>query len=307
MSTYNGIKISVVVMDTHSYITGMSRVAEEVLELTACDVSLLGVLHSGGGGQRQQYMSIIGRVAPRAVTVDLNAVLKKYGGGGHPKASAASVRLTASTSAPSNATRSSSSTNSSSSAATGEASRAANPEAIREGMALMASVRREVQSQIPNEVTAEDIMTNEVVFLEPDQTVDEARAVLNDSRLRGAPVVDPASGRLVGLIKFSDVVRAAQGGKAAHKIKGIVRANVPTVNPEMPFAELETFIMERGIGRLPVVSSAGKVIGIITRTDILRHHNLYSSLNDPDRAERRAEHDERRGSDKEADTQSCTD
>jgi tRNA nucleotidyltransferase (CCA-adding enzyme) len=131
-------------------------------------------------------------------------------------------------------------------------------------------------------------MTTDVVTLTPDQTVDDARAKLLEHQLRGAPVIDAESGKLLGLLKLSDLVKAAQGGRGGGKIKGVVRTNVPTVSPGMPFVELEEFIMERGIGRLPVIEDSGKLVGIITRTDILRHHNLYPSLKPrtfPDEAE----------------------
>ena len=150
--------------------------------------------------------------------------------------------------------------------------------ALLQAQALLAALAAEVRAQVPAEVLAESIMTRALITLRPDQTVDEARAVLTQHGIKGAPVVDGETGKLVGLLKFSDLVKAAQGGRGSGKVKGVVRTNVPTVSPQMTFVELEEFVMERGIGRLPVLSDSGELVGIITRTDILRHHNLYSSL-----------------------------
>jgi tRNA nucleotidyltransferase (CCA-adding enzyme) len=275
ISVFNGVKFATVVVNTDSFLTGMSSIAEELLELTACDVALLGVMHRGGGGGRAHYLSVIGRVAPRAVTVDLNAALQPYGGGGHAKAAAASVRMSDDESTDGGVPDP---------AADAAASAAARARAS----ALLEVVATTLRAQIPAEVRADSIMTTDVVTLTPDQTVDDARAKLLEHQLRGAPVIDAESGKLLGLLKLSDLVKAAQGGRGGGKIKGVVRTNVPTVSPGMPFVELEEFIMERGIGRLPVIEDSGKLVGIITRTDILRHHNLYPSLKPrtfPDEAE----------------------
>jgi len=292
VSQYNGLKFATVVVNTDEFMTGMSHVAEELLELTACDVALLGVMHRGGGGGKAHYLSIIGRVAPRAVTVDLNVVLNPYGGGGHPKAAAASVRLSEEGGLEGEdqnpATGERNESGDSAMAVSNEAADLLNAavdlKEVEDAMALtraqllLATVTAAVQAQVPVEVLAESIMTRSVIVLHPDQTVDEAKSVLIENGLRGAPVVEAMTRKLVGLLKFSDVIKATQGGRGGQKIKGVVRTNVPTVSPDMPFVELEEFIMDRGIGRLPVLSEAGELVGIITRTDILRHHNLYSSL-----------------------------
>lgn len=303
VSAYNGVKFATVVVDTEQFLTGMAHVAEELLELTACDVALLGVVHRGGGGGRAHYVSVIGRVGPRAVTVDLNVLLQPHGGGGHPKAAAASVRLADHASerggAPAGvavadggeASAKASGAGASgadgagaevaaaaAAAAAAEAVAAEDAAALAQAQQLLDKLTRAAQAQVPAEVRAESIMTRQLITLTPDQTVDEARAVLSKNGFKGAPVVDPATRKLIGLLKVSDLVKAAQGGRGGSKIKGVVRTNVPTVPPTMTFVELEEFVMERGIGRLPVLDDSGALVGIITRTDILRHHNLYLSL-----------------------------
>ena len=83
------------------------------------------------------------------------------------------------------------------------------------------------------------------------------------------------SGELLGALKYKDVVKAAQRGKQAQRVKAWMRRELPTITPEMPFHELEEFLVSRSIGRLPVVTEEGKLLGIVTRTDVLRQHNLY--------------------------------
>ena len=93
VTEHHGLKVSVVTVDTgRGFITGMARVAEELMELGSSDVVLLGVVHFNAKGHA--FLNLIGRCGSRAVTVDLNTLMSSFGGGGHPAAAAASVRLT---------------------------------------------------------------------------------------------------------------------------------------------------------------------------------------------------------------------
>ena len=53
---------------------------------------------------------------------------------------------------------------------------------------------------------------------------------------------------------------------------------VATVSPEAPLAELEEILVLRGIGRLAVTNDDGQLLGLVTRTDVLRQRNLYESV-----------------------------
>ena len=50
-----------------------------------------------------------------------------------------------------------------------------------------------------------DVMSSDVIFVRPEQTVDECMAIMSAKRFRHMPVVD--RGRLVGLVSIGDVVR----------------------------------------------------------------------------------------------------
>ena len=44
---------------------------------------------------------------------------------------------------------------------------------------------------------------------------------------------------------------------------------------EIIVAELEELLVDKGVGRLPVVDDEGALLGMVTRTDVLRQRNLY--------------------------------
>jgi CBS domain-containing protein len=50
-----------------------------------------------------------------------------------------------------------------------------------------------------------DIMETQVLFVRPDQTVDECMAVMSDKRVRHLPVID--QGKLIGIISIGDLVK----------------------------------------------------------------------------------------------------
>jgi len=98
-------------------------------------------------------------------------------------------------------------------------------------------------------------------------------------QLRHFPVVE--QGELVGLVTQRDLFKAAMSsamgyGEKAQKaflqsvcVKEIMVYPVSTVTPETSVAEAADVMMQRGIGCLPVVE-LGKLVGIVTKTDLLR-------------------------------------
>ena len=89
---HEGVSIGTVQLYTgRGFITGMAAVAEELIQLMSLDVILLGVVHQNAKGH--PFISLIGRRSARASSVDLNAIMGRWGGGGHPAASACSLRL----------------------------------------------------------------------------------------------------------------------------------------------------------------------------------------------------------------------
>ena len=55
-------------------------------------------------------------------------------------------------------------------------------------------------------------------------------------------------------------------------------AQALTCAPDLFFTEIENIFLTQTSGRIAVVGETGKLLGLITRTDVLRQHNLYSAL-----------------------------
>mmetsp|Transcript_31738 Transcript_31738/g.76836 ORF Transcript_31738/g.76836 Transcript_31738/m.76836 type:complete len:618 (+) Transcript_31738:199-2052(+) len=254
-----GLRVSTVLVgeddDEHQeYVAGLAQVCEELLDLTDSDVFVLGATHqSGKGGSKDkaQWVSLIGRASPRAVGVDLNQIMRTFGGGGHPKAAAAAVRCEG--------------------PADGETS----------ARGTLRAATKMVESQIPEQLVASSFMApmHVLVTVSTEDSVAFAREVFEGRRLKSAPVIDPTTNQFKGSLKLNDLVKAIRSGRSEDKVRGILRSSVNTVLPETPLADLEELMVEKGVGRIPVVDEEGVLVGLVTRTDLLRQHKLYDAAN----------------------------
>jgi predicted transcriptional regulator len=100
---------------------------------------------------------------------------------------------------------------------------------------------------------------------------------MNRMEKKAVPVTDDAR-KLMGMLKYKDVVKAAQAGKGDERVKAWMRRDVVTVREDTPFDQLEKVLVDQQTGRLPVVDADGVLVGLVTRTDVLREHKLYGGL-----------------------------
>jgi CBS domain-containing protein len=141
-----------------------------------------------------------------------------------------------------------------------------------------------------------DLMTREPILARSEMSVKEAIKILADRRISGLPVVDE-NDLLIGIISETDLMWQETGvtppayimvldsviylenpsryeqelHKALGQTVGEVMSRVPvSIAPEKSVQEAAKLLHDRNIHRLPVVDPAGKVIGILTRGDIVR-------------------------------------
>lgn len=124
-----------------------------------------------------------------------------------------------------------------------------------------------------------DIMTSSVTTLDFEAKLLDAVLLLRSSGFRHLPVVK--DGRLAGLLSDRDVQRAAPsmfGEVTVEEYNRIfettpvsrVMAKEPqTVTPETPITEAVQIMHDHKYGALPVVDPEGRLLGIVTTTDLL--------------------------------------
>ncbi len=116
---------------------------------------------------------------------------------------------------------------------------------------------------------AADIMTVNVITAKKDMLLTDVMRLLLRWSISGLPVVDDEN-YLVGIISEIDLVNMAFDGNAADTtVEEVMSTDMVAFPPDVDMAELiKTFSLKR-LRRVPIVDK-GKVVGIISRRDILR-------------------------------------
>ncbi len=132
---------------------------------------------------------------------------------------------------------------------------------------------------LPVHITAETIMSSPVKTISMDTTVEEAEKIMMRYGHSGLPLVnDHDENKLVGVISKRDVEKAGHHGLGHAPVKGYMSQKVATISPDTPLREIQHLLVNKNVGRLPVLDSKGKLIGIVTRSDILRiQHGTWES------------------------------
>jgi CBS domain-containing protein len=139
---------------------------------------------------------------------------------------------------------------------------------------------------------AADIMVKDVVTAGPEASVKELATIMLERRISGMPVVD-GGGRLLGIVSEGDLIRRpeidtdrvklgwlrlllsdearARDFVKSHgrKAREVMTQPAISVTADAPLAEVVRLMERHRIKRLPVVEQ-GKLVGLVTRTDLLR-------------------------------------
>ena len=185
-----------------------------------------------------EKVEVIGR--SRRPEIDVAWIAREFGGGGHAVAAAASIK----------------------------------------GRTLI-----EVQEQLTRLLTeryrptllARDVMTQPVKTIVADATVAETERALTTYGVNVLPVVDQKT-RYVGTISREVVQKALFHHLGDERIEDLARHDQYSAEPETPFHDIETRMIELNQRFVPVLSG-GKTVGVITRTDLLRtlHEDVLAS------------------------------
>jgi tRNA nucleotidyltransferase (CCA-adding enzyme) len=162
--------------------------------------------------------------------VDVGAIAKQFGGGGHDRAAAALVR----------------------------------DQSLNESYARLLEL---LHAYVRPATTVRQIMSRGVPHtLTADTTVAEAAEVMQRYGHEGFPVVE--DGHIVGILTRREIDKAMHHKLGNAAIKLYMHKGEVAVHPDDAVERLQAVMMEYGIGQVPVVQG-DKVVGIVTRTDLI--------------------------------------
>lgn len=113
-----------------------------------------------------------------------------------------------------------------------------------------------------------DAMSRKIVTLSEDDNALTALKTLVKRKVSGAPVLD-ARGRLVGLVTEFDLLLALDYIGEGVRVTKIMKTEIVSVRPDTPLAEARDLFLRHQLRRVPVLSR-GKVVGVLSRRDLLR-------------------------------------
>jgi tRNA nucleotidyltransferase (CCA-adding enzyme) len=176
--------------------------------------------------------------------IDVGQVAARFGGGGHPRAAAAML----------------------------------DGMDLREAQARLLKI---LPQFVRPRLTVADIMSYGVHTLPTHFRVRDAARQMRRYGYEGFPVVE--DGLIVGLLTRRAIDRALEHGLDGVEIGRLMDAGEITVRPQDSANTLQNTMMTSGWGQVPVVDDDGHLLGIVTRTDLIKnlHRSAQPSAGNP--------------------------
>ena len=122
-------------------------------------------------------------------------------------------------------------------------------------------------SYLLHDVTVGDMMSSPVTTVAPTLPVSQVIIMMYSSKHLGFPVVERDS--LIGMVTLADVNRTTPIDREAMQVRDIMTRDPVTLPPTAPVIDALKIMSARNFGRIPIVQD-GKILGIVTRTDIIK-------------------------------------
>jgi len=117
------------------------------------------------------------------------------------------------------------------------------------------------------DVTVADAMSSPVATVEPTTPLSRLLEMMYETKHLGFPVVD--RGSLIGIVALADVHKISPQDREAMQVRDVMTRTPTTLPPSAPLIDALRIMTGQDVGRIPVVAD-GDLIGIVTRTDVLR-------------------------------------
>jgi nanoRNase/pAp phosphatase (c-di-AMP/oligoRNAs hydrolase) len=219
----NGSHIGIAKADIEGHVGNLAVVVQMYREILNVEAAF-GIFSVNQGAK----CIVIGR--SEIESIDVGAIMRGLGGGGHSVAGSAMIR----------------------------------------GMTLdevETKIMNLIQNAPGASVLIRNLMSRPVVTVSSDTFMAEVASILRRTGSTGMPVMD--NGKLVGIISrrdFRKVRNEAQLNRSP--VKAFMSGNILTISPDKTPKQAVHIMVRHDIGRLPVIEN-GELVGIITRSDLM--------------------------------------
>ena len=117
---------------------------------------------------------------------------------------------------------------------------------------------------------AKDLMTKEVITVNEEMSVVNLAKILCENKISGVPVVDKDK-KLVGVVTEKDLINIIFSGNVRNtKVGDIMSRNIIKFTPDTDIDKIALAISEKNVRRGTIVDDKDKVVGIVSRRDIIK-------------------------------------
>jgi CBS domain-containing protein len=122
------------------------------------------------------------------------------------------------------------------------------------------------------DMKALDLMSVDIIAATENVSAIEVATRIVLSAINGIPVISKDDGRLLGVVTTIDILRAIRSGGDLTKImaKELMSSEPLSVREDTDVKEIIDLMDKNGIMMLPVVENDGRLIGVCSRSDVLK-------------------------------------
>lgn len=121
--------------------------------------------------------------------------------------------------------------------------------------------------ELVHELKVGDVMTRNVITVTPGSMMSDLSMLLRDNRISGSPVIEGE--KLVGVISVENFINWLAEGSNDCPVSDKMTSKVYTLYGDESLAHAVSKLDEHGFGRFPVINRSGKLVGVITKGDII--------------------------------------
>lgn len=155
-----------------------------------------------------------------------------------------------------------------------------------------------IHHHLLREIKVKALMNPQVIYASPQEDIKEVIIKMAEARISGLPVVEDEM--VIGVISESDLLRGLNlksiGGSFLllalfmrrgeeilknlfeKKVKDIMTSPAIVLHEEAPVEEVILLMKTKGINRIPVVNDQERLVGIVTRENLLFKHPLFREV-----------------------------
>jgi len=163
--------------------------------------------------------------------VDIRGLVSEFGGGGHRQAASATLSMVA------------------------------VEEVIHKVLSLL-------PKYISSGLKAKDIMSSPVRTALAFETIEQVNKIMEVTGHNGIPIVE--GDRLVGIVTKKTIEKAINHGLGKRPVKSVMTSKLITAKTDTPVSTLKKLMIEHDVGRIPILDENNILVGIVTRSDIIR-------------------------------------